>query len=188
MESSPNRISLLLEANLRFLSANLQINSIVLNTLNNPDALDENQNVLNNLLNWLKSLNQVDLTQGEQTLVDTLKDSVRKAKSFELLLDQKNILPLEQQKIESTASNQTVEKQKNTTQTDVKILSNPEIVTEESVTEKDQTEQEQLFIFRNKNEEDRWEYLTSITSFITSYEHLMHLLIPYHIQVFYYKI
>jgi len=191
LEPDSNRLSLLLEANLRFLSASLQQNSIIINTLNNPNALDEHQNVLNSLLIWLKSLNQLnDLSQGEQTLIDSLKESVRKAKSIDIPISKMNTFSLINNTIETNRSNlgestelkasesvvietevstdQTSQEVEHLGETDVPTAVEP--ITEEKI--------EKTFFYRMSNEEDRWDYLVNITTFIASYEHLMHLLIP----------
>ena len=193
MDSSSNGLSILLEANLRFLSANLQLNSLTLNTLNNPDALDENQNILNNLLNWLKSLSQVSgLNQNEILLIDSLKESVRKAKSFDILINKTNFSLIDNQIMDNKNQNKTqinlstsdvekidttnVTEQINADQTDNTIISE-----QENLDKKDNEEKPEIpiaFIYREIQENDRWDYLTSIQTFITSYEHLMHLLIP----------
>ena len=191
MEQNSNRVSLLLEANLRFLSASLQQNAIILNTLNNPNALDENQTILNNLLNWLKSLNQIGgLSQGEKVLIEALIESVRKAKSFEINFDKNSSVSLVgdknlQQDFEfekSAISNVSeipstnVEESNENRDNGIK----PESEDEEQLNppETEQQETDLSFFYRMNEENDRWEYLTSIKNFISSYEHLMHLLIP----------
>lgn len=182
-----------MEANLRFLSANLQLNSIILNTLNNPDALDENQNVLNNLLNWLKSLSQLSgLNQSEQILVDSLKDSVRKAKSIDIFLNKKNF-PLFDNTLAINKNNENpISDQQQTSIeqsevldtepiTNIQQISNPEETNTESTENSENIEQSEIpesFIYKDLEESDRWDYLANINSFIQSYEHLMHLLLP----------
>ncbi len=193
MDSSSNGLSILLEANLRFLSANLQLNSLTLNTLNNPDALDENQNILNNLLNWLKSLSQVSgLNQNEILLIDSLKESVRKAKSFDILINKTNFSLIDNQIMDNKNQNKTqinlstsdVEKIDTTNVTEeinADQTDNTIITEQENLDKKDNEEKPEIpiaFIYREIQENDRWDYLTSIQTFITSYEHLMHLLIP----------
>ena len=191
MEQNSNRVSLLLEANLRFLSASLQQNAIILNTLNNPNALDENQTVLNNLLNWLKSLNQIGgLSQGEKVLIEALIESVRKAKSFEMNFDKNssvslvsdNSLQLNSEIEKSLISKvsevhiSNIEESKENTVEGIK----QETVDEEEIShsEPEQKDTDLSFFYRMNEENDRWEYLTSIQNFVSSYEHLMHLLIP----------
>ena len=187
LESNSNRVALLLEANLRFLSANLQQNSVILNTLNNANALDENQSVLNNLLNWLKSLSQLTgLSQGEKILIEALKDSVRKAKSFEILTSNKTLLSSINDSIQSKESSQETESlQENKTildkQSTLGVVSQHNEITQQEVTETQEADVESVetaFFYRMKEEQDRWEYISTIQAFITSYEHLMHLLIP----------
>lgn len=182
-----------MEANLRFLTANLQINSIILNTLNNPDALDENQNVLNNLLNWLKSLSQISgLNQNEQILIESLKESVRKAKSIDIFLNKKNF-PLVNNVLATNEinSNTTIDQPQISSATLENLESKPipnqeqtsnseETMTESSGGSENNkiTEAPKSFIYRDAEESDRWDYLAHIYSFIQSYEHLMHLLLP----------
>ena len=182
-----------MEANLRFLSANLQLNSIILNTLNNSDALDENQNVLNNLLNWLKSLSQLNgLNQSEQILIDSLKDSVRKAKSIDIFLNKKTF-PLVDNTLASNKNDvnfispqqQTSIEQPEIPDSEpianIQQTSNSEETTTKSTESTENIEQPEIpesFIYRVLEESDRWDYLANINSFIQSYEHLMHLLLP----------
>lgn len=183
LESSPNKISLLLEANLRFLSANLQLNSIVLNTLNNTDALDENQSVLNNLLNWLKSVSQIDgLSQSELVIIEGLKDSVRKAKSYDFVLEkQKNISTTTETNnpvsndIEVKPEPMEISAEQNNQDLDSTTSLEAQETGEE---ENEQEDSQTTFFFRTSNEKDRWDYLANIQSFISSYEHLMHILMP----------
>ena len=175
---------------MRFLSTNLQLNSLILNTLNNPDALDENQNVLNNLLNWLKSLSQISgLNQSEQVLIDALKDSVRKAKAFDILMDKKTVFPLVNETLIQDSKEPALQSLQSTSQETSKLQLGSQISpvdlllsSEKTLTygeeKEEQKEQERFFFYRINNEEDRWDYLANINAFISSYEHLMHLLIP----------
>lgn len=184
MESNSSRLSLLLEANLRFLSTTLKQNSIILNTLNNPNALDEHQNILNNLLSWLKSLSQLsDLTQGEQALIEALIESVRKANSFDIAINKMETFPLindslnvKERVVSESTDVQTSESGVPAEQSVAESSSETDSSTAvEPVTEE---KEEKTFFYRMKNEDDRWEYLTNVSTFITSYGHLMHLLIP----------
>lgn len=181
LDSTTNNLSILLEANLKFLSANLQLNSLILNTLNNTDALDENQSVLNTLLNWLKSVSQLNgLNQDEITLIESLKESVRKSKAYDFVLPENKSLEIINNANKTSEESLAVVESSNETSELTKQEGSDLVITSENQKEdeEDQNDLEKSFFFRTVQEEDRWNYLSTIQSFITSYEHLMHLLIP----------
>lgn len=197
----PNRTMLLLEMNLRFMAANLQLNSLAVQASRNDQAIQEGQTILAQMLEWLEALVQYEgLGQGELSLVRHLQETVRRATQTTTKTDQPAPIALTHHSEQSTSENvgggaatETIEgngtisppstgnKEDLTNSNEPTGDANPvpamEVV-ETTAQEEPNISKPVGFFNRQDEPEDRWDYLGNINTFMHSYNQLMHLLIP----------
>ena len=178
------KTSLLLEMNLRFLSANLQLNSLLLNSLGNSKALDESNSIIRNILSWLRTLTQYSDLDSTKILVDALIDAVDRSNKYNLTINPQNIQPLMDSNV-SRVSNST-----GTQKNDGSIIPNhstnkrnpvtniDDLVNVDHPFQENQPTEAKSFFNRDSELKDQWDYVSTIKSFISSYINLMHVLIP----------
>lgn len=192
---SAQKTSLLLEMNLRFLSANLQLNSLLINSLKNSKAIEESHDIMKNILGWLQTLNQyAELPDNTNVLVGALIDSVKKSNNYNLLFDfdEEISKSLPETKFykgkpyetpndvkisnEQLGDNSTIDliNETNLSQEKLNNSIDSEVIEDTEVAEEDVNK----FYNRKKELNDQWDYVSSIKTFMSSYTHLMHNLIP----------
>jgi hypothetical protein len=189
------KTSLLLEMNLRFLSANLQLNALILNSLGNSKAKEESQVIIKNILTWLRTLNQYVELDSTKILVDALIDSVDKSNRYNLLFEDES--SSSKTNMSNTKENSSLnsiineseiqqrnnfghekEKEDQLSGSDIGDLLKHNI--DDLINDDDPfiDKEEKKFFRRNKSVNDQWDYISTIKSFMSSYTNLMHILIP----------